>query len=61
MSDVVNLNRFRKKQKRAAKEKQAQENRTRYGRAKAEKQRTLSEEAAKARHLDAHKRQDDDA
>jgi len=36
-SNVVNLNRFRKKKARAAKEKQAEINRVRHGRTQAEK------------------------
>ena len=49
MVEPVNLNRFRKAQKRAAETKQAAENRVAFGRGKAqrEKDRALSEKAAK--------------
>ena len=47
MSKVVNLNRFRKQKARAEADKQAAENRVRFGRSKAEKEReaALAEEA----------------
>lgn len=50
MNNVINLNRFRKKNSRAEKEKQAEENRAKFGRTKAEK----SHEEAAAEHRDAH-------
>jgi len=48
--DVINLRQFRKKQTRADKEKQAEQNRTAFGRSKAEKALTKArnEKAAKA-------------
>lgn len=36
-AEIVNLNKFRKSKKRAARERQAELNRTRYGRTKAER------------------------
>ena len=54
MTDVVNLNRFRKKKARAGKEKRSEENRAKFGRTKAEKQKTQAEGAKLARHLDGH-------
>jgi hypothetical protein len=48
--DVINLRQFRKKQTRADKEKQAEQNRITFGRSKAEKALTkaVNENAAKA-------------
>lgn len=47
MSKVVNLNKFRKQKARAEADKQAAENRVRFGRSKAEKEReaAVAEEA----------------
>ena len=49
MTKVVNLNKVRKQKARAAAEKQAAENRVRFGRSKVEKQRdaTIATEAKK--------------
>lgn len=58
MTDVVNLNRFRKKKARAGKEQRAEENRAKFGRTKAEKQKTEAEGAKLARHLDGHETED---
>jgi hypothetical protein len=43
MSEIVNLRQVRKKKLRAEKERQAEENRAKFGRTKAEKQRTAAE------------------
>ncbi|WDI32533.1 DUF4169 family protein [Hyphococcus flavus] len=59
MTNVINLNRFRKKQKRAEKEKQAEENRAKHGRSKPEKKQTKFENEKLSRHLDGHKPEDD--
>ena len=56
MSDVVNLNRFRKKKRAEGEERQAAENRTKFGRTKAEKRRDRAERERAARTLDDHKR-----
>lgn len=50
--NVVNLNRFRKKKAREEKAKQAEINRIRHGRTKAEKERELAERQRAARALD---------
>lgn len=47
--NVVNLNRFRKKKARAEKAKQAEINRIRHGRTKAEKEQELAERERAAR------------
>jgi hypothetical protein len=52
MSNVVNLNRFRKKKKRKAEEKQAEINRIRHGRTGAEKANDLAERTRTARMLE---------
>lgn len=51
-SNVVNLNRFRKKKQREEKAKQAEINRIRHGRTKAEKERELSDRERAARLLE---------
>ncbi len=56
MTDIVNLNKFRKKKTRVAKEKSAVENRAKFGRTKAEKKKTLAEQSKLGRHLDDHAR-----
>jgi hypothetical protein len=43
MADIVNLNRFRKRKARETAERQAEENRVRFGRSKAQKQRDTAE------------------
>ncbi|MBE9635730.1 DUF4169 family protein [Salipiger mangrovisoli] len=55
MSNVINLNRFRKDRARAEKRAQADENAARHGRSKAEKQREATEAAKTARDLDGHR------
>lgn len=54
MSDAVNLNRFRKRKKAAAKESAAAANRAKFGRTKGEKARDRNEREALARHVDGH-------
>ena len=51
-SNVVNLNRFRKKKQRADKAKQAEINRIRHGRTQAEKDRERAERARAERTID---------
>ncbi|WP_439872047.1 DUF4169 family protein [Rhizobium leguminosarum] len=60
-ADIVNLRQFRKKQARSEKEKQAEQNRISFGRAKAEKQltRSLNDKADKI-HRDGRIETDDD-
>ena len=50
--NVVNLNRFRKKKRREEQAKQAEINRIRHGRTKAEKERELAERERAARALE---------
>ncbi len=52
-SNVVNLNKFRKKKQREAKVKQADSNRIRHGRTQAEKDGELAERARAQRALEA--------
>lgn len=59
MSNVVNLNRFRKQKARKDAERQAAENRVRYGRTKAEKEREAAAEAEAKRLWDGAQRDDD--
>ncbi|WP_448207349.1 DUF4169 family protein [Azospirillum sp. sgz302134] len=58
MGDVVNLNRFRKMRDREEREKVAEENRVRFGRTKAEKQRDRQEAERKTRDLEGKKVED---
>ncbi|AUW43460.1 DUF4169 family protein [Rhizobium leguminosarum] len=60
-AEIINLRQFRKKQARSEKEKQAEQNRISFGRAKAEKQltRSLNDKAEKA-HRDGRIETDDD-
>ena len=55
MTKVTNLNRFRKSKARSEKQKQAEENRVRYGRTKAEKLTSKVREANAHDRLDGHK------
>lgn len=56
MSEIVNLKRHRKRLARDEKELQAQENRQRFGRSKAERAKADAEKSRDARQLDGHKR-----
>lgn len=60
MNTPVNLNRFRKAKNRADKDKRAQDNRVKFGRTKAEKQRDAANEAKRLAKLDGLKRSDRD-
>lgn len=57
MIEIVNLKRHRKRLARAEEEQKAAENRRRFGRSKAERQRNETEEARAQRHIDDHKRE----
>lgn len=59
-ADVVNLRQFRKKAARSEKERQAEENRVRFGRTKTEKQLTRALNEQEARKLDAGRIERDD-
>ncbi len=61
MSNIVNLNRFRKAKKRGEAEQSAEENRTKFGLTKAEKKKEASEAEETLRHLDGHKLGDDES
>lgn len=52
-ADIVNLRQFRKQNARTEKERQAEENRIRFGRTKAEKQLTNALNEQERRKLDA--------
>ncbi|MBB4105166.1 DUF4169 family protein [Allorhizobium borbori] len=52
-ADIVNLRQFRKQNARTEKERQAEENRIRFGRTKAEKQLTKALNEQERRKLDA--------
>jgi hypothetical protein len=58
MSEIVSLSALRKARARAEKERQAAENRTKFGRTKAQKQREAAELARATTQVDAHKRED---
>ena len=58
MAEIVNLRAVRKRKARAAKEEQAAENRARFGKKKADRQKEKAIEALENRHLDGHKRED---
>ena len=55
MSEIVNLNRFRKGQKKQAKQRQAEQNRILYGRTKVEKERDAVTKAKDEASLEGHK------
>ena len=52
MGDIVNLNQYRKAQARAESAKQAEANRRRHGRTKAEREKESAEEALQERRHD---------
>ena len=58
MAEIVNLNRARKAKLRADATKQAEVNRARFGRTKAEKQAEAAEQARRDALLDGVKRED---
>lgn len=60
MNNVINLNRFRKKRKRADGEKHAEENRAKFGRTKEQKQADAREASKAADYIDHHKLEDDE-
>ncbi len=55
MGEVINLNRFRKARARSQEAKQADENRTRYGRTKEDKRRGKAESDRASKELDGKK------
>ncbi|ULQ48064.1 DUF4169 family protein [Flagellatimonas centrodinii] len=60
MADLLNFNRARKRKARATAERQAAENRIRFGRTPAEKQREEDAQALAERQLQQHRREPDD-
>lgn len=54
MAQIINLNKARKQKSRTDSQKRAAENRVRFGRSKAEKQRAKTEAADAKRKLDQH-------
>jgi hypothetical protein len=59
MADIINLRRARKQLQRNESAKSAEENRARFGRSKAEKQKAEAEFKLQQRQLDAHKRDEE--
>ncbi|MBL8564926.1 MAG: DUF4169 family protein [Hyphomicrobiaceae bacterium] len=57
-AEILNLRRARKEKARAEKERQAAENRVRFGRTKTERVIRTAESERSARDLDAHRRED---
>lgn len=57
MSDVINFNKFRKRKAREDAEKQAAENRVRFGRSKEEKQREAAQLELERQRLDQLRRE----
>ncbi len=57
MGEVINFNKARKQKARADAEKQAEENRVRFGRTKAQKQRDAEEATEAQRRLDGLRRE----
>ena len=57
--DIVNLRQFRKAKARTERDAKAEQNRAKFGRTKAQKQRDKAAEDAARRHLDGHKRDED--
>ena len=58
MGDLVNLRRARKDKARAEREKLAAENRSKFGRPKAEREADELKRAIEAQRLDGHRRED---
>ena len=56
MVEIVNLNRFRKAQKRLVDERQAEANRVKFGRSKTEKQNDRREAERQQREIDGKRR-----
>jgi hypothetical protein len=58
MADILSLSKARKAKSRAQQDAQAAENRVKFGRTKAEKQRETAERGRAAKAADAHKREE---
>jgi len=59
VSNVINLNKFRKKKKLEDAEFRANENRAKHGRTKGQRKREDSDASKASRHLNSHKLDDD--
>ncbi len=59
MADIINLNQKRKAQVRAAKEKEASQNRVKFGRTKKEKLTEKQKAEKLEQHVEGHKREND--
>ncbi|MBE9554176.1 MAG: DUF4169 family protein [Proteobacteria bacterium] len=59
MAEIVNLNRYRKAREKERAQAEAEENRVRHGRTKAEKLRDADERDSETRSLDGAKLEDD--
>jgi len=60
MAEIINLQSVRKQRARADKAAQADQNRITFGRTKAEKKLTKAEQALADKHVDGHKKDDED-
>lgn len=60
MAEIVNLNQVRKAKARAAAQRQAEENRAKFGRSKSEKDVVQRLETKAERNLDGHRREQPD-
>ncbi len=60
MAEIINLNKARKSRDKADAQSRAEENRVKFGRTKAEKDASRREAETRDRHLDAHRRRDDE-
>ena len=58
MAEIVSLSKARKQKARVSEEAQAEQNRTLFGRTKAEKQLQSAEKALADKKIDGHKRED---
>lgn len=61
MGEIVNLNKARKARAKAEAEKKATDNRAKFGMTKAEKHTIADAKARLERHLEGHKRDQDDS
>lgn len=61
MADILSLSKAGKAKARAAKEQVASENRVKFGRTKADRQRDKAQTTLDTRRIDAHQRNPDDA
>jgi hypothetical protein len=60
MSEIINLRQHRKVKSRTQKDKKAKENRSKFGRTKAEKDLKKMQDENAERHIEGHKRETDE-